>query len=238
MRRFSKTKVASEPRAKAGLLPASALRNVPNEVLQRAFFFAVVNQVGSCNRPQLLAICSVSRRWYNSAIKHCPLWTTLPPIHLDDKADLRSTRRIVNGTTVYLARSGILPISFQLTIEDGPEDDSSVYRKTVSTVTSLIVSQCHRWAQASLKLSAISILDLMPMKGRLPLLTNLKLSYSSFRTLLAHPDTRVALFDLFQDASQLRHLAIATPSSFHDMFGGMSGTSPAFGFQWTQLENI
>lgn len=202
---------------------------LPREILQRVFFFTVSSDNINRDHKALHDLCSVDREWRRTAINHCALWTQLPTVDLGDtKTSPTTLRHTVSTTTLFLARSGALPISFNLIVERSALSSSNLDSDVLEAIH-LLVDQCHRWNVVELKSSEFGYKHLLPIKGRLPMLTSLKLHMPLF--FVKPEDLPRNVFDMFGDAPQLRHL----DASLH--WRPLDGViSPVF--PWSQLEDF
>lgn len=80
--------------------------------------------------------------------------------------------KISRGVQLYLARSGSLPISFNITVALGVDHELEQWT-TVMMIFQILFSVCHRWEEARFQLSDTTFERLGCLKAQLPMLTTL-----------------------------------------------------------------
>ncbi|TEB29372.1 hypothetical protein FA13DRAFT_1734562 [Coprinellus micaceus] len=207
-----------------GSQPApNMLAGLPNELLQRMLFFAVFDNDASNDSHQTLHnVCRVDREWHSTATNYPALWTKLPVADLGVRDQTLTS--CLRALTLYLTRSGVLPISFKLSVPDTVWNlHTKLYRDTVDIIIQLLIDQCHRWEEVEMRCSGTVYERLGRVKGKLPMLTSLSLA-------LPYLYLRDKAFDVFGDAPRLRDVKYSIQHCPED--------SPPPSFLWSQLENV
>ncbi|KAF6748601.1 hypothetical protein DFP72DRAFT_916413 [Ephemerocybe angulata] len=185
---------------------ALSIRNLPDEVLQQVFLFSCFDSEGMHGEQTLRYLCSVDHHWRETVISHCHLWTSLPPMHFDDR-NPETVPRVISGVKLYLCRSGSLPISFEFEASKHPYPVGRDFTQIQSALT-LLLEQGSRWGRVILKLPGFGIKQLVEtIKGPFPSLASLDILIPEFPHIVASPQGSGSLLDVFCDAPNLRELS-------------------------------
>jgi hypothetical protein len=212
----------------------SSVRNVPEEVWQRVFFFEVVNEAGVFhNTDGLRKICAVSRRWRSAAMKHCYLWTKIPPIFLIDPST-KTLQHVIEDLELYLSRSGALPISVNCHIS---ADVCVAHRNHIEKIIRLLTDQSHRWQDLRMRFPLPEVKMLSPIQNNLPLLTKLDFAVRATDSESPEDHPREIKISYFSNAPLLRDARLSSRHAIPLM--GIE-EEPAFRIElpWSQLETF
>ncbi|TEB28950.1 hypothetical protein FA13DRAFT_682559 [Coprinellus micaceus] len=202
---------------------------VPEEILQQIFWFASFDRTGKRDPLLLPRACRVDRQWRQAAMSYAPLWAVLPPIHLDDPQE-GDLCRIRDATSLYLTRSGVLPITFNLKCERefGPPSDGIVIR-----IIELLVDECERWESIDVRFCMRWFSYLFPpTELRLPLLSRLELRALTYPWRF----TSTGMDEVFMRAPNLRH--IVSNLRWVDHNAELTQGPIKLVFPWTLLETV
>ena len=202
---------------------------VPEEILQQIFWLASFDRAGKHDPLLLPRVCRVDRRWRQAAVSYPPLWAALPPIHLDDprEEELCSIR---DATSLYLTRSGAIPVTFDLKCE---REFGLPLDGIVIEIIQLLVGQCERWENINVRFCMRWFSSLFPpTEIRLPLLSHLELHA------LTYPwnFTGTGMGEIFTRAPNLRHIV----SNLHWVDHNAESTRGPLklSFPWAILETV
>ncbi|KAF5337260.1 hypothetical protein D9611_002997 [Ephemerocybe angulata] len=214
----------------------SSIRGVPGEVLQQIFAFVVFNEDGgasninSCMR--LRCLCSVSHQWRQAAIGHCILWTRLHPItvgHTDETRIRKSIRRL----HLHLERSGVLPISFSLTIYPVAWPQKGITDPAIFDLLRVLLNQCHRWGKVQFNVPLICFAEKFNhIRGNIPLLSELAID-SAYWPYWVEADDSQPQLDCFAHAPSLRKVVYADSSQWNHV-----SLFTRFELPWSQVEEL
>lgn len=151
----------------------SCVRRVPEEIWGHILTLALED--GDRRLPSSISIVqglsSISRAIRSAALRECILWTALPAITL-----LPNRSRIAHQTDIFkkfLQRSGTLPISWSLAF--GSKIWGSDHTSGITSLLQLLADHCHRWEDVRLEIPFSAVEQLAPIKGKLPVLSTLRL---------------------------------------------------------------
>ena len=170
----------------------SAVRRIPPELLQEIFLQTTGREYCRWNTIPW-ALSQVCRPWRTTALSVSCLWSKLPTIYLRKKAP----RSYVAQINELLVRSRDAPISFYL-YAPFKELDSH-------PIIDALALHSERWQTVAIYSSNLTIFAFKGVKGRL----------SSLRTLSLEiwRQTDPVVFDIFEDAPQLREVHLDGPFS-------------------------
>lgn len=169
----------------------SAIRRIPPELLQEIFLHIIDPWTYSRWNTIPWALSQVCRLWRTTALSVSVLWSRLPTIYLHKKIPCSYDARIRE----LLVRSRDAPISFYLY---APFKELNSH-----PIIDALVLHSERWQTVTIDSTTPTILAFKGIKGRL----------SSLRTLSLEVwrETDPVVFDMFEDAPQLREVSLDGP---------------------------
>ena len=168
----------------------SAIRRIPPELLQEIFL--TVPWISSqWNSTIPWALSQVCRLWRITALSVSSLWNRLPTIYLHHKTSPSYVAQILE----LLKRSRDAPISFYVY---APFKELNSH-----PIIDALVLHSERWQTVSIDSTTLTISAFRGIKGRLSSLRTLSLE------IWRHTDSVV--FDMFEDAPQLREVNLDGP---------------------------
>ena len=169
----------------------SAIRRIPPELLQEIFLHITIPWTYSRWNTIPWALSQVCRLWRTTALSVSSLWSRLPTIYLHKKVPCSYAAQIRE----LLVRSRDAPISFYL-YAPFKELDSH-------PIIDALVLHSERWHTVAIDSTTPTIFAFKRIKGRL----------SSLRTLSLEVwrQTDPVVFDMFEDAPQLREVSLDGP---------------------------
>lgn len=169
----------------------SAIRRIPPELLQEIFIHITVPWTYSRWNTIPWALSQVCRRWRTTALSVSSLWSRLPTIYLHKKTSCSYAAQIRE----LLLRSRDAPISFYLY---APFKELNSH-----PIIDALVLHSDRWQTVAIDSTTPTIFAFKGIKGRL----------SSLRTLSLEVwrQTDPVVFDMFEDAPQLREVSLDGP---------------------------
>ena len=169
----------------------SAIRRIPPEILQEIFIHITVPW--TCSRWNTIpwALSQVCRLWRTTALSVSSMWSRLPTIYLHKKIPCSYVAQIRE----LLVRSRDAPISFYLY---APFKELNSH-----PIIDALVLHSERWQTVAIDSTTPTIFAFKGIKGRL----------SSLRTLSLEVwrQTDPVVFDMFEDAPQLREVSLDGP---------------------------
>ena len=169
----------------------SAIRRIPPELLQEIFLHITVPWTYSRWNTIPWSLSQVCRLWRTTALSVSSLWSRLPTIYLHKKIPFSYAAQIRE----LLIRSRDAPISFYLY---APFKELNSH-----PIIDALVLHSERWQTVSIDSTTPTIFAFKGIKGRL----------SSLRTLSLEVwrQTDPVVFDMFEDAPQLREVSLDGP---------------------------
>ena len=169
----------------------SAVRRIPPELLQEIFLY--VAGPYECYRWNSIpwSLSQVCRLWRTTALSVSSLWSRLPTIYLHKKTSRSYTTQIME----LLIRSRDAPISFYLY---APFKELNSH-----PIIDALVLHSERWRTVAIDSTASTIFAFKGVKGRLSSLQTLSLE--------VWRQTDPVVFDMFEDAPQLREVRLDGP---------------------------
>lgn len=194
-------------RHKALVVP---MHRLPPEILSEIFQQSI--RTSEFDRYEIdkmpLRLAGVCGRWRSVTLSTPRLWSSISSV-VQPKY-LKSDTSLVN---MWLSRSGRTPLSINLSCRKN-------YVNNMRSLMEQFVSQCERWQNVHLSLSANMIRSLLPARHRIHNLKNLLIS--SVRSQGVHE-----LLDMFKSAPLLRRFTIG-----HGIFPLL------FQIPWEQLQEL
>ena len=169
----------------------SAIRRIPPELLQEIFIHITVPWTYSRWNTIPWALSQVCRLWRTTALSVSSMWSRLPTIYLHKKIPSSYAAQIRE----LLVRSRDAPISFYLY---APFKELNSH-----PIIDALVLHSERWQTVAIDSTTPTIFAFQGIKGRL----------SSLRTLSLEVwrQTDPVVFDMFEDAPQLREVSLDGP---------------------------
>ena len=169
----------------------SAIRRIPPELLQEIFIHITVPWTYSRWNTIPWALSQVCRLWRSTALSVSSMWSRLPTIYLHKKIPNSYAAQIRE----LLVRSRDAPISFYLY---APFKELNSH-----PIIDALVLHSERWQTVAIDSTTPTIFAFKGIKGRL----------SSLRTLSLEVwrQTDPVVFDMFEDAPQLREVSLDGP---------------------------
>ena len=169
----------------------SAIRRIPPELLQEIFIHVTVPWEYSRRNAIPWDLSQVCRLWRTTALSVSSLWSQLPTIYLHKK----TSRSYVAKIMELLVRSRDAPISFYLY---APFKELSSH-----PIIDALVLHSNRWQTVAIDCTTRTVFAFKGVKGRLSSLQTLSLE--------VRRQTDPVVFDMFEDAPQLREVSLDGP---------------------------
>jgi hypothetical protein len=169
----------------------SAIRRIPPELLQEIFIHVTIPW--ECSRRNAIPwdVSQVCQLWRTTALSVSSLWSKLPTIYLHKKI----SRSYVAQIMELLVRSRDAPISFYL-YAPFKELDSH-------PIIDALVLHSNRWQRVAIDCTTRTVSAFEGVKGRLSSLQTLSLE--------VRRQMDPVVFDMFEDAPQLREVSLDGP---------------------------